>query len=214
MKHIKYFNQFLENEVNLNKARIDTLNDKVRIITNLLKSKLAGYQKRENQGSYAMKTIIKPPKDKDFDADIMIYIKEQKYFDAKDYINKIYNLLKADDNYKDIVSRGSRCIKINYKGDFHLDIVPCIEKGNGKFICNKNTNEYEETDGTEYKKWLTKKNQTSNGYLKKVTKLFKYIRDIKTNFSCKSILLTTLLGNQIDYVENFEDLPTALKRCF
>ncbi len=214
MRHTKYFNQFLENEVNLNKNRIETLDKKVKTISDYLNDKLDNYQKRENQGSYGMKTIIKPPKDKDFDADIIIYIKYKDDFKPKDYIDEIYNLFKDDRNYKAIVSRRSRCIEIDYSGDFHLDIVPCIEANNQKFICNKNTNKFEKTDGTEYKKWLTEKNNDSHGYLKKVTKLFKYMRDIKTNFSCKSILLTTLLGNQIRKIENFSDLPIALKEIF
>ena len=210
MKHERYFNQFLENKVNLNKSRIDTLDEKVSTITSFLK-KIDTYKKYEKQGSYGMKTIIKPPKDKDFDADIMIYIEQDVDFEPKDYINQVYNLFREDSNYENIVSKETRCIKINYKGDFHLDIVPCIEINNQKLICNRNTNEYEDTDGTAYKQWLIQKNKDSHSYLKKVTKLIKYMRDIKTNFSCKSILLTTLLGNQISYSNQFTDLPTALK---
>ena len=211
MKHTKYFNQFLENEVNLNENRINILDQKVDTITSFLKGKLEDYQQREKQGSYASKTIIKPPKDKEFDADIMIYINEKDDFEAKDYIDEIYTLFKNDGNYEDIVNRKSRCITINYSGDFHLDVVPCIQKNGNKFVCNKNSNEFEKTDGTEYKKWLNDKNKTSGNYLKKVIKLLKYMRDIKNNFSCKSILLTTLLGNQIHNNEDFSDLPTALK---
>jgi len=50
--------------------------------------------------------------------------------------------------------------------------------------------------------------------------LIKYLRDIKTTFSIKSILLTTLLGSQVKtlYPESekkqFSDLPTALKILF
>ncbi len=214
MKHTKYFNEFLEYEVNVNKTRLDTLKEKVKIIDNLLKEKLDGYQKRENQGSYAMGTIIKPQNRREFDADIMIYVKKKKSFEPKDYIDETYNLFKGNGNYTNIVSKNSRSIKINYSGDFHLDIVPCIEIDNENWICNSNTNEYEPTDGTAYKKWLTERNRISNGYLKKVTKLAKYMRDVKTNFSCKSILLTTLLGNQIEDTDNFSDLPNALHEIF
>ncbi len=209
MKHEKFFNEFMEEKVNLNKTRLETLQKRVGCIKGFLENNLEGYQAIENQGSYGSKTIIKPPKEKDFDADIMVYIEDLDW-EAKEYIENIYKLFKDDGNYKDIVKRKTRCVTIDYSGDFHLDIVPCIEK---KYICNKKENEFEITDGTAYKNWLIGKNEKSGGYLKKVIKLVKYMRDIKTNFSCKSILLTTLLGNQIKDSDSvsFSDLPTALK---
>lgn len=162
-----------------------------------------------------MKTIIKPPKDKEFDADIMVYLEEKEDYEAKDYINIIYNLFKDNRKYEEIVGRKSRCITINYSGDFHVDIVPCIERNNVKYVCNRNakqdTSQFEKTDGTEYKEWFNKKDEQTKGYLKEVTRLIKYLRDIKQTFTCKSILLTTLLANQINDNHTFSDLPTALK---
>ena len=76
--------------------------------------------------------------------------------EAKDYINDVYNCLKGNDNYKDKVYRRTRCVYIDYAGDFHLDLVPCITQENWLtqeeeyFICNRKENEFELTDGT----WL------------------------------------------------------------
>ena len=52
--------------------------------------------------------------------------------------------------------------------------------------------------------------------LRKVIRLAKYQRDIKTNFSVKSILLTTLVGERVTdadehYRSPFVDVPTALR---
>lgn len=45
--------------------------------------------------------------------------------------------------------------------------------------------------------------------------MLKFLRDHKTNFSVKSVLLTTLIGNSVDatdeHSDNFTDIPTALK---
>jgi hypothetical protein len=64
-----------------------------------------------------------------------------------------------------------------------------------------------------------RKNLTVGGnQLRKITRLVKYLRDIKGTFTVKSILLTTLLGNQITAFnsssKNFSDTPTALKTIF
>ena len=62
MKLIDHFDTFLEDTVNLNKTRIDTLESRVETIENFVKAKSyqADIQKFSPQGSWAHKTIIKP----------------------------------------------------------------------------------------------------------------------------------------------------------
>ena len=106
-------------------------------------------------------------------------------------------------------------------GDFEIDVVPCVVNRPGatsRFeVCNRVENQFEATDGEAYTAWLSQRNDwTGNDKLREITRLLKYLRDIKTTFSCKSILLTTLLGGLITQADvyqaaNFADLPTALK---
>ena len=118
--------------------------------------------------------------------------------------------------YRNIVNRESRCVKIDYAGAFHLDVVPCIEYADIHYICNRNDEKYEKTDGDGYKGWLVDKNKVVGGNnFRKTTRLLKFLRDHKDNFTVKSILLATLLGNQVNDYESdqskFSDLPTTLK---
>jgi hypothetical protein len=84
-------------------------------------------------------------------------------------------------------------------------------------VCNFNTDEFERSEPEKYTQWLIDQNARTGGNgLRKVTRLLKYLRDIKTTFTCPSVLLTTLLGSLIygtDGTNNvsFVDLPTALK---
>ncbi|MXZ48977.1 MAG: hypothetical protein F4Z13_07020 [Candidatus Dadabacteria bacterium] len=220
MKHVKYFDDFLKEKVNLNQSRLDTLDQKVEAVTNLLKSKLAGYRKYSPQGSYAHKTIIKPVAENDeFDADILIFIKDEDFKPdefQEDYVRKVYDVFKDNGNYKDIVHLSTRCVTIDYAGDFHLDVVPCVEYQGKFYVCNRVEKKYEQTDGDGYRRWFAEKNRiTGNNLLRKVTRLLKFLRDHKSNYSIKSILLTTLLGNHV-YISDedssaFSDLPQALK---
>ena len=220
MKHELYFNDFLRDHVNLNKGRLAILKGRVETVTDLLKDKLEGYRKYSEQGSYAHKTIIKPVQDNDeFDADLLIFIRDDNFDPNRfqvDYVDRIYEVLKDDGNYCDKVDRKTRCVTIDYAGDFHLDLVPCIECGDTHYICNRKDEEYEKTDGDGYKDWLVEKNKTiGDNNFRKVVRLLKFLRDHKGNFSAKSILLTTLLGNRVRetdvYSEDFSDVPTALK---
>ena len=213
MKNINVFKGFLTDEVNLNKSRIDTLEQKIESIKTFLKDNLDCYRKVEKQGSYAMQTIIKPVKESDeFDADLLVYCREIEGWEPADYIHKLYDLFKTSDNYSHLAKRKTRFVTLDYSGDFHLDLVPCVENDDGIYICNFQENEFEETDGTGYRQWLSDKTTSTKGELKRITRLLKYLRDHKKNFSVKSILLTTMLGNNIDSIlqSEFTDIPTAL----
>ncbi len=222
MKHIiTYFQDFLADEVDLNKTRLDTLNRSSSAVDTFLSSNLDAYENTKRQGSYALKTIIKPVETHEYDADMLLYMTYDKAKEPRDYINDVYNCLRRNDTYKDKVYKRTRCVYINYAGDFHLDLVPCITQQDPftqeeeYFICNNRENEFEVTDGIGYKEWLNEKTRITHGNLKRVTRLLKFLRDHKGNFSVKSILLTTLIGNSVNASdkegEDFKDIPTALK---
>lgn len=212
------FEDFLKKAVNLNQSRLDRLETSLTAVINFLQGNLLGYSKFSAQGSYAQKTIIKPVHGKgEFDADSLIFIRDYKFDPATftDYIDRVYHTLKSNASYADKIHRKTRCVMMNYAGDFHIDIVPAIEHYGKIYICNRQDSQYEQTDGDAYKGWLIEKNRIAgNNSLRKAIRLFKFLRDHKGNFSVKSILLTTLLGMQISSKDNnspaFSDLITTL----
>lgn len=229
MKLVKHFNEFLLNNVNLNQHRIDALESRVSTITNFLKgsdSLKASFITAIPQGSYAHRTIIKPTVKKAvFDADVVVYLKPIKGWEPKDYIQKIYELFNNSSLYRGKASRQTRCVKLNYAGEFHIDVVPCIRKGGllgqQDFVCNKLTNQLESCSSVEYSDWVKGNNKVvANNNLIKSIRLFKYLRDHKQTFSVKSILLTTILVSQVTSwdkylgTDDFKDLPTTFKNLF
>lgn len=221
MKLIEYFKEFLKNEVNLNKTRIELLDKRVVTITGFLKQDEKLSKKFIDtipQGSYAHKTIIKPVQEyHEFDADLLFYLEGFEDWQPKDYVNNIYNVFKSNSIYKDIVKRKDRCIVIDYKGDFHIDIVPFLERHGNKYITNRNENSFELTNSEAYNTWIDDKNRVTNGNFVKVVRLLKYIRDYKTTFSIKSVVLNVLLGDRINDAallqdpSCYQDLPTTLR---
>lgn len=229
MKLIKHLNDFLKNEVNLNQTRIDTLEKRVAVVTNFIKANDSfgpAFIEAIPQGSYAHRTIIKPTAKKTvFDADVVVYLKPVQGWEAKDYIEEIYKAFNASSTYKGKVSRQTRCVKLDYAGEFHIDIVPCIRKtgllSTEENVCNRLTNEFESCSSVKYSDWVKGQNAVvGNNNLIKAIRLCKYLRDFKQTFSVKSILLTTLIASQIKWTEelfgttDFKDLPTALKTLF
>ncbi|MBF0185773.1 MAG: nucleotidyltransferase [Magnetococcales bacterium] len=226
MKHVDIFNAFMRETVNLNQTRIDILESRVEAIKNFLIGSDYGVRIRRfsSQGSWAHKTIIKPPNsNSEFDADLIMFVDGREDWEPEDYVEELYRTFRVSTVYKDKAGRRSRCVTIDYANDFHLDVVPCIQResfwGDTTYhVTNRNTNEEEETVSEAFTEWLDERNRTTGGnMLRKVIRLVKYQRDIKKTFSAKSILMTTLLGMQVRDFDGLQtgilypDLPTTLK---
>jgi hypothetical protein len=221
MKLLEHFKTFIDDHVNLNQARITLLEDSIEAIKAAVRTSSWGAKivTFRPQGSWAHKTIIKPLPGDEFDADLLVVVEPKEGWEAKDYVNKLVAALEANGTYKGKVRRYSHCATIEYTGERRIDIAPCVRNRvyPGRYeVCNRVSNEFEASEPIAYTKWVIEKNSIAGGNdLKKVTRLLKYMRDIKGNFTCPSFLFTTLLGYRV--YENdkdstsFSDLPTTLK---
>jgi hypothetical protein len=209
MKLLEYFKEFLNEEVNLNATRIKLLDKRTVSLTNFLKDNVTlkdNFKDIIPQGSYAHKTIIRPVKENnEFDADLLLYLEEFSDWDAEDYVENIYKVFRDDSTYRNMVSRQTRCVTIDYAGDFHVDIVPYLERYGSKYVTNRHENNYELTNPEQYNVWLDEKHRTANRHLVKVVRLVKYLRDFKGTFSVKSTVLNVLLANQVNNAALLED---------
>ncbi len=197
-KNNRQFREFLRDEVNLNQGRLHRLQVSVRDVQRYLKGRLHGYQRIDRQGSYGLDTLIKPVQGHDeYDADIQVVMNPNPDWEAKDYLNAVRDTLARNENYADKIKLGTRCVTLAYAGDFHLDVVPRVTKDGNHFICNRECNVLEKTDGTGYRDWFSEQSRITKVNLKRVVRLLKYLRDRQNNYVAKSILLTTLAGNTI-----------------
>lgn len=222
MKLKEHFDTFLDEVVNLNATRLQLLEDSVDTLRGVIAAsnwapKIKGWA---GQGSWAHKTIIKPVDDRPFDADLLVYVQPVEGWDAKRYISELKAVFSNHGTYADKVHRFSHCVTIVYAGERKVDIAPVVVDRDGVTgfeVCNFDTNAFEPSEPKLYTDWLIERNGWTGGNgLRKVTRLVKYLRDIKTTFTCPSILLTTLLGERITVADahntsDFTDVPTALR---
>lgn len=222
MKLIKYFDAFLEKEVNLNQSRLDSLSDRVLAITSFLEEgdhEFAGmFVRTIPQGSYAHGTIIKPVQPEDeFDADLLLEVTENKEWEAKDYVGRLYSAFRSHGVYKNMVRRGNRCVIIDYANEFHIDVVPYMERHDEHYITHWRENVFELTNPAGFNAWLDEKNRITGRNLVKVIRLLKYLRDYKETFSVKSFILSLLLAGRVeDFLLDgdpnlYKDVPTTLR---
>jgi len=218
VKLIAYFKYFMETTVNLNDSRIATLNARVEAITSFLRgdpvfSEL--FLDVVPQGSYAHRTIIKPVGAREFDADVLLALTEHPDWTPAQYTAELKKAFEGSTRYKGMAHKRTRCVYVDYADDFHIDVIPYVEAR--KDITNNKKDEWEHTDPEGFTTWFEAKGRiVGGGRLQASLRLLKYLRDSKTTFSIKSVLLTILVGQRVDAWHTatdekyYADLPTAL----
>lgn len=225
MKFVADFESFMQTTVNLNQDRINRLQGRVDAIDNFIASSnfAPAYLDLIPAGSWAHRTIIKPVASNDtFDADVLLHLVEQPSWQAKDYLTQLHTTFRGSSTYKDMVGQEpkTRCVRVDYADDFHIDVVPYLERHSSNFVTNRkdppSSGSFELSNPEAFTAWVDERQRITNGSFIKVVRLMKYLRDYKNTFSCKSIILKTLLGDGISHVEAIQDpqcygdLPTAL----
>ncbi|UZW55610.1 nucleotidyltransferase [Sphingobium sp. JS3065] len=221
MKHTALFKNFMDGVVDLNTTRLGQLESSVEAIKTFIRD--SNWEPRLRsflaQGSWAQRTIIKPIAGSPFDADILVRVSHVDGWEPRDYINTLRQVFRESATYRDKVSSYSHCVTITYAGERKIDVAPLVvgRDGNGsEEVCNRITNAFESSDPQRYTEWFNERNGYSgSNSFRKVTRLLKYLRGIKKTFKCPSVLLTTLLGYRITWLDKnttaFEDTPSALQ---
>lgn len=218
------FEAFLCDEVNLNQGRLDRLQSRVDAVEGFLTNNASFgdlFRDLVPAGSWAHRTIIKPVAANDeFDADVLLLVASAIGWQPKDYLESLYAAFTGSDRYKQLAVRKTRCVRLNYAGDFHLDVVPYLERNGQHVITNRleppGRGRYEASNPEAFTAWMDERERFSNQTFITVVRLLKYLRDYKNTFTCRSIILTTLLGAQLDendsvqHLALFSDVPTAL----
>jgi hypothetical protein len=203
-----HFKSFLGN-ISLNPTREDRIRSALSTWEDIFEDDekiKVYYEDFYKQGSYAIGTAIIPTGNNEFDVDTVLLLDTGDEFDPKGLIDFVYNRMKEKEAYRDKLIKKDRCIRVNYVGDFHMDVVPAKPTDDEHILIScKSTNEWVETNPAGYVRWFRKANRDHSGKLVNLTKIVKYWRDNKvgSDTAPKSILLTTLIA-QYSVTENSE----------
>ncbi len=211
MKLNDNFNQFVKN-ISLNPTREERIISAVKSLKEFFESNediKSIYYEAFLQGSAAISTAIKPIEGEEFDADVVLVLDLNDEFgglrDPEEVLKFIKEILKNNSFYKDKIKIKNRCLRINYAGDFHLDVVPTHSSGDSNGIlqipCKADNEEnWQYTNPKGFIKWCNETELNSNNKFSRITKMLKHWRNIKfgKDSAPKSILLTTIIGQNIE----------------
>jgi len=116
-------------ELQLDKTRAERMDNAYKAISELLEKDNDFFEdliiEVYAQGSKRIGTTVKPINNEDFDLDIILHIYDPYYRHTPEEIyNALVKSLENDSYYKSIMEKKKRCVRLNYKGDFHMDILP------------------------------------------------------------------------------------------
>src|SRR6266498_2352988 len=131
MKLHEYFSGLLDRVVNIDPSRLEQLAGHEKALTewqrndSVFRPMVEGFSR---QGSWAHRTIIRPLPGQQFDADLLVRMERQRGWseEPRRYPEALYEAMLRGPRHRDKVELKTRCVRVNYAGDCHVDLVPYV----------------------------------------------------------------------------------------
>lgn len=149
----------------LNETRRKLVEDRYRSVSSFIEESPGLFfdARIYSQGSYRLGTTVKPRQSEEYDLDFVVQIhKDWKVCSFSKVYDTFKGLIESDDRWKDLVIEKSRCIRLNYADEFHMDIVPtCTENKYGDInrimIPDRDEHRWGISNPEGYALWFEKK---------------------------------------------------------
>lgn len=159
------------------------------------------------QGSFRLGTSVKPLGRDEFDLDFVCHIPvNSSRYTSKEIFDVVGGALKDHGTYEKMLEAKKRCWRLNYAGDFHMDITPSTidewHHSDGEMVPDRQLSDWKESNPIGYAKWVEgidsisptfdairmsvesstveplETDNSSNGVLKKFIQIIKRNRDV------------------------------------
>ncbi len=138
------------------------------------------------QGSYVHGTAVRPlGRVADFDVDVCCSLDLDSVpvgtEEPMRLVRWLARRLKKVEAYRGKVSTRPRCVRIDFPGEFHMDVVPLAgdsrQVNNVLHIPNRALNGWEATNPKGLERWYRQQNARTNGRFVRVAKMLKHWRN-------------------------------------
>ncbi len=168
------------------------------------------------QGSYVHGTAIRPlGRGADFDVDICCSLDLNAVpagtAEPKLLVRWLARRLKKVGAYRGNVSTRPRCVRIDFPGEFHMDVVPLAgdsrQVNNVLHIPNRTVNGWEATNPKGLEEWYRRQNARTNGRFVRVAKMLKHWRNqaLSKNARPPSIALEVMIAHVWPILQSSSD---------
>jgi hypothetical protein len=135
------------------------------------------------QGSFAIDTVIKPLRGEEFDVDIVAQfeVEWKPQHKVLDFYNKLFDAFKTK-TYEDKLEEYRNNIRINYKSNYHFDIMPVVitQKKEVVKAPDVKLSKWVDRSPKSYAEWFNKRTQLiiRHGYVLNESAYFTKARDM------------------------------------
>lgn len=166
----------IANELELDKTRYDKMKKAYDNVLEVLKKDEIFFKDLElelyAQGSVRIQTTVKPINNEDFDLDAVLHIYDlYNKFDPVKIYNALVRVIENDPYYKTICEKKERCVRLNFKSDFHIDILPgCmaqLEDRERIAIPEKKLKDWSSGNPKGFGSWFLERANSQDDYLLK-----------------------------------------------
>ena len=137
------------------------------------------------QGSCAHGTLVRPlGKGTEFDIDVCCLLDlgqvPTRSKEPKPVVRWLAKRIRRIEAYRGKVKSRPRCVRVEFPGDFHIDVVPLAEDsriGSQLYVPNVDRNSWEPTNPKGLADWYGQQNQRTNVRFVRVAKMLKHWRN-------------------------------------
>lgn len=175
--HLAYILELVCNRLQITPTQYHLAEEKYNAVGDWLRAKESPLYKYEPaiypQGSFRIGTTVKPIGREEYDVDLVCQLlNDGSIIDPMKLLNDVYNRITSSDLYKPPVSeKKNRCVCINYKGNFHLDILPARsdphEHKNHILVPDKKTRQWMASNPIGYAEWFEERAKVLIKFLEK-----------------------------------------------
>ncbi len=188
MELAQHFERFLEN-ISLDEPKLNRIKAEHEALRGALEAdQFASPALYETflQGSYVHGTAIRPlGSGADFDVDVCCSLDLDAVpagtAEPKRLVRWLARRLKKTEAYRGKVSTRPRCVRIEFPGEFHMDVVPLAgdsrQVNNVLYIPNRTVNGWEATNPKGLEEWYRRQNSRTDGRFVRVAKMLKHWRN-------------------------------------
>ncbi|SEW51884.1 nucleotidyltransferase domain-containing protein [Chitinophaga arvensicola] len=227
--------------IQLNRTRKEKMEEAYAAVCNWLKDDDEFFKDVDfevyPQGSVKTGTTIRPNIGDEFDLDIVVHLQLDWQKHTPSYIyNQLKRRLMASGTYAEMIELKNRCIRLNYAGEFHMDILPGCQRTYSDedriLVPDRALGKWTPSSPRAYAKWfIDRANSIETSLLEKAysledlppdsfmdkkplqraVQLIKKARDVffddDEDYAPSSIILTTLAGH---YYQNDDSIFGAI----
>jgi hypothetical protein len=157
------------------------------------------------QGSYGQRLAVRPADPSaEYDVDVVIEINGSLSTSSSKMLDWLHDRLATDAIFAPRLVEHARCARIQYQGEFHLDIVPGRRlyvggQFRGRVIVPDRESRWRPSYPRGFARWCDKRNELSGGDFARMVMMLKRWRDLHQTDSTRvrSIVFSTLIGQVV-----------------